>query len=548
MKNPIDPELLQKIIKSLKGESDDAVQKLGSGKNLEALQQAKIGAPEQVIGAPAYPKNVTQDALSVKPEQIDSGFTMPHPDAQVPALRTQTLPSVIPAKPAVNPYTVGQAAPASLGNVAESMQGQLDDALNPGMSKFKKGALAATGLGAGALGLGLMDDEQAAPAAEIPVSGSQALSEEKAKEMPKQAANQTGEKQFKASDLASKLKDSYGPEGKAEEVAQPDYMTELKGAQEKQGELDLIDNMLRAGTTIGSSIARQKADYSPIDALQKQNSRGVDNVKQRMASQKDQTELNDDKSLRDPKSDVSKAFRSTLAKLGIPYTDKTTAWDAKAMGINPQNLLMQDRALEKQMKMYEAKGRKDTDTFVTGAQKTLLKPYKEYQKVANAKASLDGYLKGESSGPKDVAILYDFIKGLDPESAVKEGEIELARQGMSIFDKYGIKVQKITKSDILSPKFRTAIAEIMKDKETQARAAYEEVAQPFKLHGASRGLEEADYGRFDYLSAADAKKTAGQQQAPAAGTFPKQVRNNKGKVATVSNEQELAEAQAEGFN
>lgn len=336
------------------------------------------------------------------------------------------------------------------------------------------------------------------------------------------------------SPLPTNLAESFKPIPDPQQ-ATPDHLTDLKAAQERQGDLDLIDNMLRAGTTIGSSIARTKADYSPIDALQKQNSREVENVKQRMASQKENTELTDDKTLRDPKSDVSKAFRSALDKLGIPYTEKTTAWDAKALGINPQNLLMQDRALEKQMKLMERKEQKEKDSFVTGAQKSLMKPYQSYQKVATARSSLDGYLKGEPSGPKDIAILYDFIKGLDPDSAVKEGEIELGKSAMSLMEQYGIKAKKLTNSDVLSPKFRSAISDIMKTKEAQARSNYEELAQPFKLHGSSRGLSEEDYGKFDYLSAADAKRAAANsnpasvvtEQAPSTGLVERKTKDGK---------------------
>jgi hypothetical protein len=405
--------------------------------------------------------------------------------------------------------------------------------------------------------LGLQQTPQIpfAPGKQAPdvVSGGQSLASEKAKEIQ-------APKEFKAEDLAKHLKDDYSPEASlgrapaAEEQkdpnAIPDYMSLLHGAQENQNSNQFTNNLLKAGQTIGSALAYNKPDYSVADSLNQQAGQDVQNVTQKMKSHKDQIGLNDEKTLRDPTSDVSKAFRQTLAKLGISHTEKTTAWDAKAMGINPQNLLMQDRALEKQMKMLDAKGRKETDSFVTGAQKTLLKPYKEYQKVATAKASLDGYLKGEPSGPKDVAILYDFIKGLDPESAVKEGEIELGKSAMSLMEQYGIKAKKLTNSDVLSPKFRKAIADIMKSKEQQARSNYEEIRQPFLLHGASRGLEEGDYGRFDYLSAAEQKKAgqnAGSPAAPAAGGFPRQVRNGKGQVATVSNEQELAEANQEGF-
>lgn len=541
------PEVVQKIIRGLKGESDDAVSSLGSGKNLDALQRAKVSAPS--MDAPAYPKNLGQDDLGIKPikpEVSDPGFTMPDPNAGLPAVRNNGLPEVMPASPSSKilnnldevdipdasvraPRYETQAPASSLGATADALKGTMDDAFNPGMSNIKKGLI---GAGAITTGLGvnsLFNENPQATSQNAPLSPQQAAAlvpQQKAPVSPTAVSQAGGVPKGSQNNSPSQI--AAPVEQQAEPAMGPEsYLDLMKQAQDGQNQQALINNMLMAGTTIGSAFAGQKPDYTAVNALRGQEGQGVANLTQQMKTTKDETELNDEKKLRDPNSDVSKAFRSALAKLGVPHTAKTSAQDAKSMGINVQNLMMQDRALEKQMAMLGVKEKKEKDAFVTGAQKSLMKPYQQYQKVASAKASLDGYLKGESSGPKDVAILYDFIKGLDPDSAVKEGEIQLGRSAMSLFEQYGISAKKLTRSDILSPTFRTAIADIMKSKEAQARSNYEEIAQPFKLQGASRGLEEVDYGKFDYLSAADAKRALGQNPE---SVVPANIPTNNGMV------------------
>lgn len=305
----------------------------------------------------------------------------------------------------------------------------------------------------------------------------------------------------------------------SETPAQPDYMNLLASAQNNQNNNTLVNNMLKAGQTIGSALAYNKPDYTVANSLQESAGQDVNNVLQQMKSRKDQTALNDDKNLRDPNSNASKNFRKAMARLGVSLPETTSAWDLKTLGYNPQNIMMQDRAIDKQMKLLEHKQRKETDSFVTGAQKTLLKPYQEYQKAAkgyNAMQELDK-LATDPNGAKDIQTLYNFISTLDPASTVREGEIALTREGMSALEKAGIKARSLTTGQILSPQFRSAIKDVMKQQAEQARGRYEELAQPFRLHGASRGLDETDYGKFDYLAAADAKKTAGQPstQVPA---------------------------------
>lgn len=127
----------------------------------------------------------------------------------------------------------------------------------------------------------------------------------------------------------------------------------LKQAQADQNQGEFLDNMLRAGTTVGHAIAGTKADYSGIDALHKQNARGVENVKglmdADMASQKikgEKANLKDDELLRDPNSDMSKTLRGMLSELGYPVNDKVSGKQLKDMGINVYNLIAQKEARE----------------------------------------------------------------------------------------------------------------------------------------------------------------------------------------------------------
>lgn len=387
------------------------------------------------------------------------------------------------------------------------------------MSTGKKAAIAAGATGAGVLGTGkLMDGEQDAKA--MDPATLMALSSVAAPVVQSLVGGNdkpAGPSRVPSDEVSSAVQKA--PVEAAPEKS--DYVKELLAAQKSQNNLDFVDNMLMAGTTVGNALAtpEKKADYTAVNALKAQNGQGVENVKQKMKTESEATELADAKTLRDPNSDVSKAFRQALAKLGIKHTDKTSASDAKAMGINIQNLLMHERTIAASSAKADKKEREGIDKYITGAQKTLLKPFQAYQKVATAKKALDGYLNGASSGPKDVAILYNFIKGLDPDSAVKEGEIELGKSAMSLMEQYGIQAKKLTNSDVLSPKFRAAIKDILAGQEQQAKESYEKVRQPFLLQGASLGLDEDDYGRLDYLSAQEA---AGQKTQAPSSAGPKE--------------------------
>lgn len=561
------PEAVAKVLRSLKGESDDAVQKLGSGKNLEALKKAKEAAPS--MEAPAYPKNITQDALGPKPEITERGFQM-FDDSNLPVVRGETLPANIPdmqmgkapkfdinasslQKPDAvipNPFKAGQAAPQGLGDIADSMKGQVDDLLDPN-ARAKKIA-AGAGLAGLALPFMMGEEEQAVNVAQPPVQPQQPNIPPVAP-APKQAGPQkTSAEGFLPGDketLAKAEQERFAKE--QAQVTPDDYVNQLKAAQEKDARQQIINDITASAERLGSGLSRTAVDKDYIkDAQSKDKDKNVNNLKTLMSADMDQkklkkvqSELDDEAKLRDPKSDVSTAFRQALAKLGIKHTDKTSAADAKAMGINIQNLLMQDKALAAQQGKLDKAASDKAKAFKMGAYKVLQKPFSDYQKVAQAYDSvsaLNDHLS-QPNGAKDIQTLYSFIKGLDPQSSVKEGEIALSQQGISAFDKLGIKAKNLTTGQILSPTFRKQIIEVLKTQKDLAEKDYQDKVAPLFLQGADYGLTEEDYGDIDPLSAMKAKAA---KQGPAGNAAPVRSAAEQKAIQLVMQKNNVSEADA----
>jgi|GEM_PF-4138728 hypothetical protein len=294
------------------------------------------------------------------------------------------------------------------------------------------------------------------------------------------------------------------------EQAESDFLNALMAGQRATIDNQFSNALLRAATQAGAAIAGSgaRADYNVVDALDKTVSQpeqiaktAVDAKKAQQSFDKTRLELQDEAKLRDPNSSASKMAKRILSKYGL---NVNTAKEAQDAGINIQNILLQEMASQRAKELAEIQSGKSvskkTTDFVKGAQKALLKPYQEFQKVDNAYKSLQTFADDTKmqAGPKDVAMLYDFIKTLDPGSVVREGEIALTRQGMSQLEALGLKINRITKSDLLTPEFRQGIAQIAKAKRDQAFEAYNQIRQPYIQEAESVGLKPEDFDRFDY--------------------------------------------------
>jgi hypothetical protein len=463
------PELVRKIIRSLKGGADDATAKLGSGKNLDALKGMQGGLADDII------------ETSVKK----------------------------------TPRGVASKAPAkSLAETAESLKGSIDDVLNPGMSKSQKLMVGGGLLGLGAAGLSMLPEENV----QVPLlPGEKPIPKaETPEEAPKMTEEVDSDKKA-VTDMLNKAAKAPKPQKEEQkEEAELDLMKALIEAQRADNQSQFLNDLLRVGIQAGSAISRTKPDYEVANALAK-GSRAVAGVQQLAEMratenklEKAKRELEDDKKMRDPNSELSKQLRAILTKAGYPVNEKVSAQNIKDMGVNAYNLLSQKQVIDSRQKADLLRDQKNQQAFIDGARKTLLKPFQEFQKIDTAFQSVEQFVNSKPSGPKDVALLYNFIRTLDPGSVVKEGEIALSRKGMSLFEDLGVKAKRITSGQLLSDDFRRGVLEIGRQQRDLAEKNYREIAQPFITNAAGMGMGEKEMNKFDYMSA---KKETKKEEA-----------------------------------
>ncbi len=58
---------------------------------------------------------------------------------------------------------------------------------------------------------------------------------------------------------------------------------------------------------------------------------------------------------------------------------------------------------------------------------------KDYNTIVAKKLTVDSIVNGAVGGPEDLAVVYEFMKGLDPSSVVRESEFDTAAKSGNIF-------------------------------------------------------------------------------------------------------------------
>ena len=86
----------------------------------------------------------------------------------------------------------------------------------------------------------------------------------------------------------------------------------------------------------------------------------------------------------------------------------------------------------------------------------------------------------EGQGAGQVAALYTFIKELDPDSVVREGEVALAKSAQSIVNKFLAAYKNVTENTLMSEEMYNDIVGFTQDLNTIRRESYRD---QFQYHG-----------------------------------------------------------------
>ena len=80
-----------------------------------------------------------------------------------------------------------------------------------------------------------------------------------------------------------------------------------------------------------------------------------------------------------------------------------------------------------------------TNNTITDNERALMTQFrsepivKDYNEILGQKGTIDAYIQNGVGGPVDLAIVFSFMKGLDPTSVVRESEYDNAAKSGNIF-------------------------------------------------------------------------------------------------------------------
>lgn len=110
-------------------------------------------------------------------------------------------------------------------------------------------------------------------------------------------------------------------------------------------------------------------------------------------------------------------------------------------------------------------------------------------KASGLNSIADQVIANPRSATNQLKALYSLVKQLDPDSAVREGELSLAQETLSTFEKYGQKITKLKTGQILPSKQATAFANAIKELSTSWNSALSHVNTRYASEARVDGIE-----------------------------------------------------------
>jgi hypothetical protein len=144
----------------------------------------------------------------------------------------------------------------------------------------------------------------------------------------------------------------------------------------------------------------------------------------------------------DPSSALSKLYKDL---------ENATEGGPEALALQSQiNALITKSGFDKEI--FDAEN--EILTSYNKATKSIKESRINYAKMEEAVKSADG--------PGDLALVFSFMKMLDPGSVVRESEFSAAQNTAGLFQKLEVAAENIKKGDLLSPKQRQSFLELSK--------------------------------------------------------------------------------------
>jgi hypothetical protein len=290
----------------------------------------------------------------------------------------------------------------------------------------------------------------------------------------------------------SKLNEAIKAESEKPKQPEMDFNEMLRMAQEARDKGVLLGNIGKAAETFATGltgtvkggIVTKPVGTDFYDKLIKQAEQPVEDVGTAYTMKTKQDEMQRLARRRDSNSDESKFARDLLAQQGIKVPEAATAEALEKYAPQLTNILNQrearearaasarERALDRESLKQSKLDEKQMDFAFKASEK--IRGDKYFKEFNDLKINRDLVVDAinNPSPQKDNVIIYNFIKALDPGSAVKEGEIKFTQAARSWPLKIKTAFNKAYKGDILDPKERKEILDFMNQRVDLTRKAF----------------------------------------------------------------------------
>lgn len=281
--------------------------------------------------------------------------------------------------------------------------------------------------------------------------------------------------------------------------------------REEKAKMDLAIAKFR-DAIIGAGGTGYKSNLSQYEEAVKGAKKPLQDYQTRLQLMEVKEQLADKKAKNDPTSAVSKMLRQSLQDIGVnmagfenvSFNQLEKIYPSLANAISTkiaadarkiEAVAKREEAAQNKIDKLEQKQKDNLIKHIDFSMKQLSKDFGEYEagksQLDSAVDIVEKVRKGEiTPGMADVTALYTVVKGLDPNSAVREGEIALSREAMSLWGKLYSGVKSLKGGDLLDSATRKSIQEILKAIQITREKSFGRKKDAVVKAGIGKGLDK----------------------------------------------------------
>lgn len=129
-------------------------------------------------------------------------------------------------------------------------------------------------------------------------------------------------------------------------------------------------------------------------------------------------------------------------------------------------------------------------------------------KGQTAIAIADQVLANPAAAPNQLKALYSLVKNLDPDSAVREGEISLAQQTQSYYSTWKTALDRVNTGAVIAPETAAALANATKELATAWESTAKKRQKQYEAQASGAGIKDAF---SEYLQTSDLPYATGNK-------------------------------------